>query len=62
MKINFKENEQMLKDMKVRLIEGEDESCPDVVFYKDGPQFWAELVQLEDESFDIEDLRQISQE
>jgi len=66
------ESEEFLADMalqQITLDELDDpeadvnKACPDVVFYKNGPQYWAELATWLDEEhgevFKIEQLKRI---
>ncbi len=62
-KLNLKEEEEMLELMEchaVYMVEGM-ESCPDMVFYSGGPQYWAELMEMGDGTYMVNELRRIEQ-
>lgn len=59
--LKLNQDEEMLRDMVARQVDTEQKEVPDVVFYKDGPQYVAELVEMKDGTYEIEDLRKVQE-
>jgi hypothetical protein len=63
-KIILGKGQQHLEEMRVRRVDMQNKQkakyTPDVVLYKNGPQYWAELVKYKD-GLHIEDLRKVKQ-